>query len=117
MSLVSSQMCEEQAGVLRRAALQIHEGEKCFTKSSTVPGGGRAETFCPVKTPSCDRYPQGLGTTDSVLMRIMVSRAEIDMQDIKENFQKMYGKSLHSFIKVRSPYQTDWLFTFTFIFY
>uniref|UniRef100_A0A8C7Y5P2 Annexin n=1 Tax=Oryzias sinensis TaxID=183150 RepID=A0A8C7Y5P2_9TELE len=44
---------------------------------------------------------KGLGTTDSVLIRIMVSRAEIDMLDIKEHFLKMYGKSLHSFIKVR----------------
>ncbi|XP_027880890.1 annexin A4 isoform X2 [Xiphophorus couchianus] len=42
---------------------------------------------------------KGLGTTDSVLIRIMVSRAEIDMLDIKSQFQKIYGKSLHSFIK------------------
>ncbi|KAM4527829.1 annexin A4 [Odontesthes bonariensis] len=42
---------------------------------------------------------KGLGTTDSVLIRIMVSRAEIDMLDIKAQFLKMYGKTLHSFIK------------------
>lgn len=42
---------------------------------------------------------KGLGTTDSVLIRIMVSRAEIDMLDIKAEFQKMYGKTLYSFIK------------------
>jgi len=42
---------------------------------------------------------KGLGTTDSVLMRIMVARAEIDMLDIKAQFLKMYGKTLHSFIK------------------
>uniref|UniRef100_A0A665VQQ8 Annexin n=1 Tax=Echeneis naucrates TaxID=173247 RepID=A0A665VQQ8_ECHNA len=42
---------------------------------------------------------KGLGTTDSVLIRIMVSRAEIDMLDIKAQFQKMYGKTLYSFIK------------------
>ncbi|XP_051972112.1 annexin A4-like [Xyrauchen texanus] len=42
---------------------------------------------------------KGLGTTDSVLIRIMVSRAEIDMLDIKSEFLKMYGKTLHSFIK------------------
>ncbi|XP_014912364.1 annexin A4 [Poecilia latipinna] len=42
---------------------------------------------------------KGLGTTDSVLIRIMVARAEIDMLDIKSQFQKMYGKTLHSFIK------------------
>ncbi|XP_054612581.1 annexin A4 isoform X2 [Dunckerocampus dactyliophorus] len=42
---------------------------------------------------------KGLGTTDSVLIRIMVSRAEIDMLDIKAQFLKMYGKTLYSFIK------------------
>lgn len=42
---------------------------------------------------------KGLGTTDTVLIRIMVSRAEIDMLDIKEQFLKMYGKTLYSFIK------------------
>uniref|UniRef100_A0A673MCK9 Annexin n=1 Tax=Sinocyclocheilus rhinocerous TaxID=307959 RepID=A0A673MCK9_9TELE len=42
---------------------------------------------------------KGLGTTDNVLIRIMVARAEIDMLDIKAEFLKMYGKTLHSFIK------------------
>jgi hypothetical protein len=30
----------------------------------------------------------------------MVSRAEIDMLDIRANFKRLYGKSLYSFIKV-----------------
>ncbi|CAF99283.1 unnamed protein product, partial [Tetraodon nigroviridis] len=42
---------------------------------------------------------KGLGTTDSVLIRTMVARAEIDMLDIKREFLKMYGKTLYSFIK------------------
>ncbi|XP_004691538.2 PREDICTED: annexin A4 [Condylura cristata] len=42
---------------------------------------------------------KGLGTDDDTLIRVMVSRAEIDMLDIRANFKKMYGKSLHSFIK------------------
>uniref|UniRef100_A0A672FK44 Annexin n=1 Tax=Salarias fasciatus TaxID=181472 RepID=A0A672FK44_SALFA len=41
----------------------------------------------------------GPGVTDSVLIRTVVSRAEIDMLDIKAQFQRMYGKSLSSFIK------------------
>lgn len=42
---------------------------------------------------------KGLGTTDTVLIRTMVARAEIDMLDIKAEFQKMYSKTLYSFIK------------------
>ncbi|KAJ8378072.1 hypothetical protein AAFF_G00248670 [Aldrovandia affinis] len=42
---------------------------------------------------------KGMGTTDSILIRIMVSRAEIDLEDIKDHFHKMYGKTLYSFIK------------------
>lgn len=44
--------------------------------------------------------PQGLGTDDSTLIRVMISRAEIDMLDIRANFKRLYGKSLYSFIKV-----------------
>ncbi|KAM6179666.1 annexin A4 isoform 2-T2 [Erethizon dorsatum] len=42
---------------------------------------------------------KGLGTDDNTLIRVMVSRAEIDMLDIRENFKRLYGKSLYSFIK------------------
>ncbi|PIN97461.1 hypothetical protein AB205_0012630 [Aquarana catesbeiana] len=43
---------------------------------------------------------EGLGTDDSTLIRVMVSRCEVDMLEIRSEFKKMYGKSLHSFIKV-----------------
>lgn len=42
---------------------------------------------------------KGAGTDDDALIRVMVSRSEVDMLDIKDEFQRMYGKSLHSFIK------------------
>ncbi|MXQ92904.1 hypothetical protein E5288_WYG017509 [Bos mutus] len=42
---------------------------------------------------------KGLGTDDDTLIRVMVSRAEIDMLDIRANFKRLYGKSLYSFIK------------------
>lgn len=41
----------------------------------------------------------GLGTNDRDLIRLIVTRSEIDLADIKEEFQKKYGKSLKSFIK------------------
>ncbi|KAM9312675.1 annexin A4 [Gastrophryne carolinensis] len=42
---------------------------------------------------------KGLGTDDNTLIRVMVSRCEIDMLEIRSEFKKAYGKSLHSFIK------------------
>ncbi|KAJ8263198.1 hypothetical protein COCON_G00156550 [Conger conger] len=42
---------------------------------------------------------KGMGTNDDALIRLMVSRAEVDMEDIKEQFFKKYNKTLYSFIK------------------
>ena len=42
----------------------------------------------------------GLGTTDSQLIRVIVTRCEIDLNDIKDVFEEKFGKSLRSWIKV-----------------
>ncbi|XP_041346714.1 LOW QUALITY PROTEIN: annexin A4-like [Gigantopelta aegis] len=42
---------------------------------------------------------KGLGTDDKTLIRVMVSRCEVDMVEIKSAFEKMHRKSLESFIK------------------
>lgn len=44
---------------------------------------------------------QGCGTDESTLTRIMVSRSELDLKDIRGEFKKQYESSLHSAIKVR----------------
>jgi len=43
---------------------------------------------------------QGLGTNDDILIRVIVSRCEVDMYEIKQEFQHMYGQTLESFIEV-----------------
>lgn len=43
---------------------------------------------------------QGAGTKDTTLIRIMVSRSEVDMLDIRREYVKNYGKSLYTHISV-----------------
>ncbi|XP_030027371.1 annexin B9 isoform X1 [Manduca sexta] len=42
---------------------------------------------------------KGLGTNDRQLIRIMVTRCEVDLGDISEMFQHKYGESLQSWIE------------------
>lgn len=44
---------------------------------------------------------QGAGTDETTLTRVMVSRGEIDMLDIRAEYKKLYQNSLHKEINVR----------------
>ena len=45
---------------------------------------------------------KGLGTDDDTLVRVVVSRCEIDMVQIKEEFEKLTGQTLQQYIAVSS---------------
>lgn len=42
----------------------------------------------------------GIGTDDDTLVRIVVSRCEVDMVQIKEEFERLYNKPLGKFTAV-----------------
>lgn len=46
---------------------------------------------------------QGAGTDDETLIRVMATRCEVDMLDIRIEFRKLFACSLHSMIKVHAP--------------
>lgn len=52
---------------------------------------------------------KGLGTDDSRLIRLVVTRSEVDMGEIKEAFKEEYGESLEDFISVSNLF--DLFFT------
>lgn len=48
------------------------------------------------------KYMEGIGTEDKNLIRVIVTRSEIDMEEIKREFHTMYGKSLKDKLRVCS---------------
>ncbi|XP_037611104.1 annexin A4-like isoform X1 [Sebastes umbrosus] len=75
----------------------------CREMSGNVESGMVAVVKCIRNTPAyfaerLHKSMQGAGTMDTTLIRIMVSRSEIDMLDIRQAYVQAYGKSLYTHI-------------------
>ncbi|XP_077406307.1 annexin A4-like isoform X2 [Vanacampus margaritifer] len=75
----------------------------CREMSGNVESGMVAVVKCIKNTPAyfaerLHKAMQGAGTKDRTLVRIMVSRSEVDMLDIRQAYVKTYGKSLYTHI-------------------
>ncbi|KAJ3608363.1 hypothetical protein NHX12_025411 [Muraenolepis orangiensis] len=75
----------------------------CREMSGNVENGMVAVVKCIRNTPAyfaerLHKAMQGAGTKDQTLIRIMVSRSEKDMLDIRQEYVRTYGKSLYTHI-------------------
>ncbi|KAM6897351.1 annexin A11b [Xenentodon cancila] len=75
----------------------------CREMSGDVESGMVAVVKCIKNTPAyfaerLHKAMAGAGTKDRTLIRIMVSRSEVDMLDIRQEYLQKYGKSLYTHI-------------------
>lgn len=57
------------------------------------------------RTTECDFvFSQGSGYKGKILTRILVSRSEIDLAKIKQEYQSKFGKSLYQDIQVNKSH-------------
>ncbi|NWY92279.1 ANX11 protein, partial [Loxia curvirostra] len=77
------------------------ESSICREMSGDLEMGMLAVVKCLKNTPAffaerLHKAMKGAGTKDRTLIRIMVSRSEVDLLDIRAEYKRMYGRSLYT---------------------
>ncbi|XP_030059105.1 annexin A11 [Microcaecilia unicolor] len=73
----------------------------CREMSGDLESGMLAVVKCLKNTPAffaerLNKAMRGAGTKDKTLVRIMVSRSEVDLLNIRSEYKRLYGKSLYT---------------------
>ncbi|XP_012686585.1 annexin A4-like [Clupea harengus] len=86
------QMCgrEIEKSICREMSGHLEDGMVAVVKCIKNTAGYFAERL--------HKAMAGAGTKDRTLIRIMVSRSEVDMLDIRQEYMRLYGKSLYTAI-------------------
>ncbi|KAM6951684.1 annexin A11b [Aplochiton taeniatus] len=80
---IEKSICREMSGNLESGMVAV---VKCIRSTTAY----FAERLC--------KAMQGAGTKDNTLIRVMITRSEVDMLDIRQAYVKAYGKSLYTHI-------------------
>ncbi|CAH2321734.1 annexin A11 [Pelobates cultripes] len=73
----------------------------CREMSGNLESGMLAVVKCLKNTPAffaerLNKAMRGAGTKDKTLIRILVSRSEVDLLEIRKEYKRLYGKSLYT---------------------
>ncbi|XP_041363546.1 annexin-B12-like isoform X2 [Gigantopelta aegis] len=106
-SIIASQSYEQLRAVFDAySRLSNHDIEKAISSefSGNVEVGLKTIIQCVRNRTAyfADRLyhsMKGAGTDDRTLIRVVVTRCEVDMVQIKQEFQKRYGKTLEAFVR------------------
>lgn len=101
-------LCHRSVPQLRQILVEYKNiSKKNLQESIESEMGGDLENLlvtvvkCVMSTPAyfaemLYKSMKGVGTTESILTRILVSRSEVDLMDIRAEYKKLYGRALYS---------------------
>uniref|UniRef100_A0A8B9MJN9 Annexin n=1 Tax=Accipiter nisus TaxID=211598 RepID=A0A8B9MJN9_9AVES len=103
---IEKSICREMSGDLEKGMLAVAVWIVQLVTYNNIFKHLKSAIKCLKNTPAffaerLQKAMKGAGTKDRTLIRIMVSRSEVDLLDIRAEYKRMYGRSLYADITVR----------------